>query len=707
VSLKSGDDAPERAFAELASDNFFDVLGVHAALGRTFLAGEEASMAPVAVLSRSYWERRFNRDSSIVGKSVLLNGQGFTVIGVAPSGFGGSEIGLGFDLWVPVTTIELLSPGSRSLEGTGNQWLSGLARLSPGTSLEQARPELERVSTRVAIEAGIDPPTPIGIRRLSDGPAGRFLSPLFYTLFALGGVILLVACANVANLLIARGVSRSRELAVQLAIGAGRGRIVRQLLTESLLLALAGGVVGLGFAYLGRNLLAAIIPPLPLPIVLEPRVSSRVIELSFGLSCATALVFGLLPALRASRPELVAVLKDEQLPGSARSLLRSALVVTQVAFALVALIAAGLFVRSAAEARRADPGFSNLDHLLVADTDFHLAGIPDSLGPVVRDRLLDLIGRVPGVARVSLTTDLPVSIGNTSANGVTVEGYVPRRDENTSVENASVAAGYFDVLGIPVLKGRPILASDRADQVPVIVVNESFTRRFWPGVADPVGRRVNVAGTWRTVIGVVGNVKMESMGESPYAYFYLPHAQRYQSSFALVVATAGPPASVAAPIRDVFASVNPNLPMLDARSMRENMAGAMFVQSMGATLLSGLGVAALALAGLGLFAVQTYLVTLRRREIGIRMALGARPAAVVRLVVRQGASLVALGLVIGAGLAVVVARLIRSQLFGVSPADPATYATIGALVAVVAVVASFAPARRATRMDPVRALRLE
>ncbi len=704
LSLKAGDQAPERVFGEVVSGNFFDVLGVHAEIGRTFRPDEEAAAVPVVVLSRSYWERRFQSDPSVVGRTVLLNGQGFSIVGVAPSGFGGTEVGLGFDLWLPVTTIDVLSPGSRSLRGRGNQWLQGVARLKSGATLVAARAELESFTKKTSLDAGDDPPTAVGLRRLADGPAGRLLGPLFYTLFGLGSLILLIACANVANLLLARSVSRYREVSLRLAIGAGRARIVRQLLTESLILAVAGGLAGLCLAYLGRNLLMALLPPLPFPVSLDPRISVRVIGLASGVSLLTAFVFGLLPALRASRPDLLPALKDGQVPGSSRSRLRSALVVAQVAFALVALVAAGLFVRSAGKARNASPGFTNADHLLVADTDFHLAGLADSAAPAVRDRLLAAIRGVPGVVDASLTTDLPMSIGNNSSSGIEVEGYPPAREENMSVGFAAVGAGYFEVMGISIRQGRGVTETDRVDAAPVTVVNEAFAKRFWPGRA-PIGRRIRVNGTWRSVIGVVDNVKMESIGETPYPYLYYPHAQYFQSDIVLVVQSKGAPMSVAEPIRKAFASVNSNLPMLDARSMRENMAGTLFVQSTGATLLSGLGVIALGLAAIGLFAVLSYLVGLRRREIGIRIALGAGLRSVVGLVLRQAGGLVGVGLAVGIGLAFLVARLLQSQLFGVSPGDPVTYGAIVLSVMLVGLVAAALPAKRAASVDPVKSLR--
>jgi predicted permease len=706
LSLRVDSAAPERVWAQLVSGNYFDVIRVRTRLGRALRREDEQSAAPVVVLSHAFWRRRFGADPGIVGRTVLLNSQGFEVVGIAPSGFGGTSLGLGFDLWLPVTLLPVVSPGSTALTQAGSQWLQGLARLADGTTFEQARAELVDVTGRISREAGDDPVMPAGLQRLREGGAGDFIGPMFYTLFGIAAVILLVACANVANLLLARAMSRAKEISVRLAIGAGRATIVGQLLTESLVLAILGSGLGVGLAFLGKDLFEAVLPPLPFPIALAPQINGRVVGFALILTGGTVLLCGLVPAFRATRVALVPALKDELLPGSGRSVLRSGLVIAQVTFACVALIAAGLFVRSARAARSADPGFEGMDQQLVFGTDLRLAGLRDSAAWAARDRLLAEIANVPGVVDASLTTDLPMSIGNRSSSSIEVEGYVAGRDENMSIEEAIIGPRYFETMGIPVVRGRSITERDRTGAPLVGFVNQAFAERFWPG-QDPIGRRVRLGEAWRTVAGVVGNVKMESIGERPYAYIYYPNAQRYDPDFTVVVRVSVPPLGLVEPIRKVVTSVNPNLPLLDPRTMRENMAGAQFVQTAAAKLLSGLGLIALALAAVGLFAVLSYVVGQRTREIGIRLALGARTRMVAGLVAREAAGLLATGLLIGGLLGVGAGRLLADQLFGVRPYDLVTLGAIAGLLWLVGLLAALLPAGRAARVDPIVVLKSE
>ena len=707
LSLRTDQFGPARVFAEMVSGNYFDVLGMLAVMGRTLTPKDEQDVAQVAVISQGLWQRAFQKDRSVIGRQVTLNGQGFTIVGVAPSGFGGTLVGLGFDLWVPVTTVPIVEPGNGSLTADGWQWFQALARLKPGMNETQAALALREASKRVSASLGETTPTIAGVRPLAQEGAGKFVGPLFYTLLGISIVLLLIACANIANLLLVRSVRRTKEISIRLAIGASRGRVIRQLLAESLVLAVAGGVVGLLFAMWGRHGLNALMPPLPYPVTLTGSFNGRVVLAALVLTAGTGLLVGLLPALKASRPSLLPALKDEQVPGTGRSLLRSGLVVAQVALSLVALVAAGLFTRSLSRSKAADPGFTGADRLLVLETSTRLAGLTDSAGAVTRDRLLDAVKQVPGVRGVSVATDVPMSIGGHSSNGITLEGYTPGRDENMSIETGTVSAGYFALMGIPMRRGRGITEADRRDAPPVVVVNEAFAKRFSPE-QDPVGRRLRATrNDWLTIIGVAADVKMESIGEAPYPYYYTSMAQDPSSAFSLVIRTATDPKAIVEPVRGAFASVDPNLPLLDPRTMTENMAGAMFVQSTGASLLGMLGVLALALATIGLYAVLSYLVSYRTREIGIRVALGAETGRVVRLVVRQGLVLTALGLVIGSGLALLVGRALASQLIGVSPSDPLTFVTIPLALLGVAAGASLLPARRAARVDPVTALRSE
>jgi putative ABC transport system permease protein len=706
LSLRTEGTAPERLWADLVSGNFFDVVGVRAIAGRTLTMEDERRAAQVVVLSERYWERRFQRDPALLGRQVTINGNGFTVVGILPAKFGGAVAGLSLEAWLPVTTKPVLDPGNTSLTADGSQWLEGIARPAAGLTFEQTRAVMEAASRRVAASLGDQTPTLAGIRRLTSSGAGRFVGPLFFTLLGLAGVILLIACANIANLLLVRATRRSKEIGVRLALGADRWRIVRQLLTESLLLAAAGGALGLLLAYLGRGLLMAVMPSLPFPVNLTTELNLRVVAMTTVVTAGTALLVGLAPALRASNPALVSAIKDERLPGSGRSLLRNGLVVAQVALSLIALVSAGLFLRSLSEARNADPGFTGADRLLVVDTDFRLAGLPDSAARVQFDRILEGIRTLPGVQAAGTTDDLPVSIGGHSSNTVAPQGYEPGPDENMSIEYGRVSGGYFEAMGIPIIKGRSIGSEDRDGTQPVIVVNEAFVRRFWPD-RDPIGAQVQTGGTNRTVVGVAGNVVMERFGEAATPYLYYPVQQRFGTRAAFVIRTPLAPQSLAGPVRAAIQAVNPDLPVLDPRTMTENMAGAMFVQSTGATLLAALGLVALGLAALGLYGVLAFSVSQRTREIGIRMALGSMAGGIVRLVVRDAALLVGIGVMAGGLLAFGVGNLLRSQLFGVRAADPVTFGAVIALLAVVALAAASLPARRAARVDPVVTLKAE
>jgi len=706
LSLRTEGTAPERIWGDMVSGNYFDLLGVRATSGRTLTLEDERQAAQVVVLSERYWARRFERDPGVVGRQVMINGNGFTVVGIVPAKFGGAMAGVAFDAWVPVTTRPVLDPGNTSLTEDGWQWLEGLARPASGMTFEQTRSALEDASRKVSQSLGETVPTLAGVRRLSDAGAGRFVGPLFYTLFGLAGVILLIACANIANLLLVRATKRAKEIGLRLALGADRGRIVRQLLTESLVLAVVGGALGLLLAFWGRGLLAAVMPSLPFPVNLTSDVSLRVVAMTALVTAGTSLLVGLLPALRASRPALVSAIKDERLPGSGRSLLRSGLVVTQVALSLTALVSAGLFVRSLTRARTADPGFREPAGLLVVSTDFRLAGLADSAARVQFDAVLERLRGLPGVELVGTTTDLPVSLGGHSSSSAALEGYEPGKDENMSIEYARVSDGYFETMGIPLIKGRTLQPTDRPGAPLAVMVNEAFVKRYWPN-REPIGGRVRAVGADWTVVGVVKNVVMERFGEAATPYIYYPTGQRFDPEMRIVIRARSNPKALVESVREAIRSVNADLPMLDPMTMTENMAGALFVQTTGATLLGGLGLVALGLAALGLYGVLAFSVSQRTREIGIRMALGSVAGDIVRLVVRQAARLVLIGVLIGAVLALAVGNLLRSQLFGVQPADPLTFAAVVGLLGAVGLLAAALPARRAARVDPVVTLKSE
>ena len=708
LNLRRGDDSiGEPGWGEMASGNYFDVIGVPAALGRTFAHDEERNAAHVAVLSHSLWQRKFGGDVSVVGKQILLNGVDVTVIGVVPDGFKGVIAGYGFDLWVPVTLQPLLTQAGSRLIDRNDRWLQTTARLKPGVTRAQANDELHALTRRISEANGELPVTGATVKLMRERFAGAFLYPLFTALLAVTALVLLVACANVANLLLAYASARRKEMGIRLALGASRARIIRQLLLESLLLSIMGGVIGLFLAFSTKGVLLNFIPPTSLPASIAFEMNGRVLFFASLVTLATAIIFGLVPALRASKTNLVMALKAEgQGLSASRSWLRGALVVAQVALSLVALVCAGLFIRSLQAAQNVDLGFSNPDRLLLATTDFNVAGLKRDEAFVTVDQLLQRVRALPGVTSASFSSMVPLGFGGHSYSGTKVEGYVPRRDEEVSAERVIVSDGYFETMGIQLVKGRGITLQDRTDSQRVAVVNETFAKRYYPG-QDAIGKRIDQGQGWATILGVAKDGKYRDLNEAPTPVVYSAVKQWYAPVITLQVRTTNNPKLLTETVRREFAATNSQLPFLDPRTMSEHISAATFVQVVGASMLSGFGILALLLAAVGLYGVLSYVVGLRKRELAIRAALGAAPKDVVRLVMRQGMTMVGIGLVIGAPISFLVARLLESQLLGVEPTDPVTFVGVIALLTAVALVASFIPARRAMKVDPLIALRYE
>ncbi len=701
----------EPVWGLMVSGNYFDLLGVRALQGRTFLPDEERDAAPVAVVSHGFWQRRFGGDPNLVGRRVSLNNTEVTVVGVAPPRFVGTLVGLGFDVWVPLTLQPRVTPrgitnGDR-LRERGDRWLQGFARLKPGVQLKQANAELLAVARQVSEANGETPPTIARAKKMREQMLGSLVTPLFGALLVVTALVLLIACANVANLLLARAVTRQKEIGIRLALGAGRFRLVRQLLTESLLLAGLGGLIGMLIALWGRDLFLLFIPDVPQQVVMEIGFNTRVVGFAALLTVLTALLFGLVPALRATRTDLVSVLKEEgRSTGASRSWLRDALVVSQVALSLVTLVCAGLFVRALRAAGAMDLGFADPAHVLLVATDLNLARLGPAEGLAVTDRLLERVRALPGVSSAAFSTMVPLGFGGHSYSGTTVEGYTPQRDERVSIERVIVSDGYFEMMGIPLLSGRGIATRDRPTGERVAVVNESFARRYWPG-QDPIGRRLDQGLGWATVVGVAKDSKYRYLSEPPYPVVYSALLQRSETNLTLHIRTAGEPGAITEAVRREFTAVNADLPFLDPRTLLQYISAPNFVQFIGAAMLSSFGALALLLAAIGLFGVLSYLVNQRRREIGIRLALGAEPRHVMRLIFHRGARLLLIGMLVGGGLALAAGRLLRSQLLNVSPSDPLTFAVVALLLALVALLACWIPARRAAKVDPIVALRNE
>jgi predicted permease len=712
VGLDSGD-RTERMWSEAVSANYFDVLGVRPILGRTFVQEEDLRPddASVAVLSHRAWAQRFNSDPQIVGKTVSLNGHQITVVGVAPQGFYGSYVGLSTDLWIPIMAQPGVFSRPELLKDRGSHWLLVFARPRPGTSVKQAEAALLAISDELARQY---PSTNLG-RSLSlvpiwKAPFGATLifRPVLMVLALVVGVVLLIACANVANLLLARGLGRRKEIAVRLAVGASRFRLLRQLLTESILLSLIGGLAGLLVVQWGSRLLQNFTPPASLPVHTTLETDTNVLIFALMISVATGLLFGLAPSLQASNPSLVTTLKDETVgfggaPGHAR--MRSTLVIGQVALSLVLLIAAALFVEALNKARSIDPGFDP-NHVLAASIDLELNAYSTERMRAFEKDLLERARAIPGVESASYIRRLPLGFKGNNSRSMTIEGYVPKPNEEVVIDVNWVGPGYFHTMRTPILSGRDFEESDETAAQRYVIINEAMARRYWMG-GDPLGTRVRVGDTDCRVVGVVRTGKYNSLGEDPQPFLFLPLWQFSRSDVTLLVMGAGDPAAYISPVRAAARALDPAVAVFDVVRLQDHMNVPLFASRMAASFLGLLGLVALSLATVGLYSVMAYAVAQRTHEIGVRVALGAQRRDVIALVAKQGLLLTSIGVVLGLGGALGATRFARSLLFGVDPAEPLTYLGLSLGLYLVAMLASVVPAFRATRVDPLVALRCE
>ncbi len=718
MSVTIGGGEPRVVFGQLASGNYFDLLGIRAARGRTFTADEDAPGAgrAVAVVSDRFWRQRLGADPAAVGRTVLVNHQPVTVVGVAPPEFTGTDVGVQPELWLPMALHRIVRP-NRDLdwyETRRGLFVFAIGRLRPGVSLAAAQAEATGLSRRLQQEYPDDDKgrsfrlVPLAEATIPAGLRGGVVA-IAGLLLTVVGLVLLVACANVANLLLARAAARRKEIAIRLSIGAGRGRLIRQLLTESVLLALLGGAGGLLFAAWATRGLAAVVAAVPFGVTtkLDLGLDPRVLLFTLGLSLLTGLVFGLVPALQASRPELVGALKSQVPPpaGGGRSLSgRNLLVAAQVAFSLVALIAAGLFLRSLGAAERTDPGFETAK-LVTLNFDLGLGGYDPARGQAFLRQMIERVSAVPGVRAATVAQAGPLA--GTFLRSVFLEGQDATKS-GTLIQVNGVGPRYFETLGVPLVRGRSFTAGDREGAPPVVVVNETMAAKLWPG-QDPIGKRFRFFGDkfLVEVVGVARNVKYNTLGEDPQPYIYLPLAQRYDGALALLARTAGDPAAVLPTVEREVRGMDKGLPITNVATVERVLANGLWAPRVGASLLAVFGLLALVLAAVGIYGVTSFSVARRAREIGIRMALGARRGTVLGMVLGQGMTVVALGLAVGIAVAAAVSRLAAGLLFGISPTDPLAFGATALLLAAVALAANLLPARRATAVDPVTALRQE
>jgi len=737
ASLNSNDQT-DLVTGAIVTGNFFDVLGVHAQLGRVITYDDDKTPGahPVAVISQGLWQRRFAGDPNIIGRQLLLNGNNFTVIGVLPKGFDGLQLGITRDLYVPMMMQATMRPPRAGFSGEmnpdllqvrGNRWLYSVGRLMPGVSEAQAQSSLALITKQLEVAY----PEQSGGRGISisplsatDDPGGRQqLSSVAQLLMGVVGIVLLIACANVANLLLARSSVRTKEIAVRLAIGATRRRIVRQLLTEGVLLATLGGAAGLLLAWWTARTISAAPPPTnALPITPQFSIDLRVLLFTLGISLLAGIVFGLAPALRASKPALIPALKDDSATFFERTrmfTLRNLLVVTQVALSVVLLIAAGLFLRSLWQAQRIDPGF-DAEKIVGLPLNINLLRYTKVQGREFYRQVTERVEAIPGVESASVARIAAVS-GNSSVRSLLIEGRAgsdnqfrsdnsgPVAENNESVSANVIGPKYFQTMGIAFLQGRDFNAQDSDDHPPVVIVNEAFVRRHFPN-EDALGKRLSFngpKGPWREIVGVVRTSKYRSLGEAPTPLVYSSLAQNHETGMTLHVRTRVDPSSVAGAIRNEVQSLEKNLPLGNPELMSERVTNSLYAARMGAILLAAFGACALLLASIGLYGVMSFAVATRTRELGIRVALGAQPGDVFRLVLIQGMTLVIAGLVLGIGVALAVTRLLASFLYGVSTMDALTFTAIPALLTAVALLACYLPARRATKVEPLVALRYE
>jgi predicted permease len=713
----SRDGNSQRIWGYTVTGNYFDILGVNAVVGRTFRPDEDHAPlgAPVAVVSFDSWQRRFGGDASLVGQEILINGHKFEVIGITPEGFNGTDLVYTPEVWVPMMMQEWIEPGNSWIEERRTQNIFATGRLNPGVSAEQAEASLNVLASQLALEY---PDTNEG-QKITLMPPG-FIIPglrgavISFTmiLMAIVALVLLIACTNLASLLLARATERRKEIAIRLSMGASRLRLIRQLLTESLLLAVAGGLAGFLFAIWIIDLIVALRPPIDIPLWIDLEIDWRVMLFSLLIALATSLLFGLVPALQSTKADIVPALKDTaSQAGYRKSRLRSALVVSQVALSLVLLIAAGLVVRALQQLQKIGPGFDT-ENGLVMSFDLGLQGYDRARGEQFHRQLKERVESLPGVRSASFTDLFPLSI-NYSSNSFYVEGETTDRGANVPTAMvASIGQDYFSTLGVAVLVGRDFTEKDVEKATPVVIVNEAFVRRILPRAAsinDAIGKRVRTTpeGTLREIVGVAKDGKYWTVGEAPQPFVYFPLLQSYSPSTTLVARTNGDAQSMIGAIRAEVQKLDENLPLYDVRTFTEHIGMSLFPARIAATLLSSFGLLALILSTIGIYGVVSFSVAQRTREIGIRMALGAQAADVLKLIAGRGMALALIGISIGIAAAVALTRFMESLLYGVSATDPMTFIIITALLALVALVACYIPARRATKVDPMVALRYE
>jgi predicted permease len=697
--------------SNIVTSNYFDVLGTHPALGRFFTAdeGRIGSGAAVVVISFDLWQRLFAGDSGVVGRQLIVNGHRTTVIGVAPARFRGIFPVLRIDTWVPMPMQPLVRRGGDLIGSPGNGWLDVFGRIKPGVSQEVARAELAALTKQFAtdVEAARYSDqatfTEVNMRAISGlpGDATDAVIAFFVALLIVSGLVLLIASVNVASMLLARAVARRREIAVRIALGAARARLIRQLLTESLILFATGGVLGVGLAFVATRALSSLPLPVDVPIAIDASPDARAIIATLVVALVTGLVFGLAPALQGSREDVATTLRgDTSGSGRSRSRLRNALVIGQIAASLLLLTASGLFLRALSSGQRVDPGY-DINHVTTASFDVGLAGYDTARAQQFYAALAERVGHLPGVTGVAYTRVVPLSM-NSTCYDIAVPG-APKAIRSSCA--TLVAGDYFDVMRQPIIAGRAFLPTDNVTAPKVAVVSQRFAERVFGG-QPALGRTFRLdSATTITIVGVTRDVKFSRLDEKLEPFMYLPIAQNWRSDVNLLVRTTGDASQLIPSIRAETRAMDPLLAPPVTVTLVRAAAVALLPQRFAAIITASLGAAGLLLAAIGLYGVLAFSVAQRTREIGVRMALGAAKEQVLRMVIGEGLRVVAIGVAIGLVLAALATRALAPFLFGVSPLDAAAFASGVATLGLVGLLASWMPARRAAASDPMMALR--
>ncbi|HEX8879477.1 MAG TPA: ABC transporter permease [Candidatus Acidoferrum sp.] len=715
----SGGAEPRQVNGQLVSANYFDVLGLRPAAGRFFLPDEDTRLSGnnVAVISYSLWSNKLGSDKDAVGKSLTLNAMPYTVIGVAPKGFKGTfSFGSAEQIWIPTSMYPQVLTGFGKEFFNDRRFLNALAvgRLKPRMGLRQAEASLETIASKLEKDFPKDNAgRSIALTPLTEAAVGVNLHDQIALagtmMMTVVGLVLLIACANLANLLLARAARREREMGLRAALGASRPRLIRQMLTECILLALFGGAAGLVIAYVGRTVLWSFRPPFIQQNDIDLSFDLRVLLFTLGVSIFTGLLFGLAPAFRASIPDLAETLKlggRGGSPGWGRNKLRGLLVVSEIALSLVALIGAGLFIRSMRDAQKMDPGFESKNLFMLA-FDLGALHYDEGRGQQFLRSAIERANSTPGAKAAAVASNFP--LGGGFARTVFPEG----EDESTGYRGTltqldDVSVGYFDALRIPLVRGRRFTDADRKETARVAIINEAMAKKFWPN-QEAIGKRFHFFGDTGLleVVGITRNSVVNAIGEVPPPLVYLPVTQDYAPAATIQVQTTGKPEAVIAGVRAQIQSLEPNLAITNVQTIGQIIDQGLWAPEMGAALLALFGGLGLVLAAVGVYGVLAYSVTQQTREIGIRMAMGAERSDVLGLVVGQGLKLTAAGLVLGVLVALALTRQLSSLLFGVSAYDPWAYGSVVLILAFVALLACYIPARRATRVDPLVALRYE